>query len=100
MAYVPLTIPLNSLFSDWQLTVVALSVSVSLLFSVPTFGYGFSAGPVGLIAGVGPFIAALLGNLIAGPLSDWVVTWMSRRNKGVYEPECVSSLPSVQSLHF
>ena len=66
---------------------VALSVSVSLLFSDPAFGYGFTAGPVGLISGIGPFIAALLGNLLAGPLSDWTVTWMARRNRGVYEPE-------------
>ncbi|KAH8109264.1 MFS general substrate transporter, partial [Phellopilus nigrolimitatus] len=67
--------------------VVALSVCVSLLFSDPQFGYNFKAGPVGLIAGVGPFIAAFLGNVIAGPLSDWVVKWMSRRNGGIYEPE-------------
>ncbi|KAI5117939.1 hypothetical protein M0805_002052 [Coniferiporia weirii] len=66
---------------------VALSVSVSLLFSLPEFGYGFGAGTTGLISGVGPFIAAFLGNFLAGPLSDWVVKWMSRRNGGVYEPE-------------
>ena len=23
----------------------------------------------------------------AGPLSDWWIVWMSRRNRGVYEPE-------------
>ncbi|KAH7922411.1 MFS general substrate transporter [Leucogyrophana mollusca] len=66
---------------------VALSVSVSLLFSSPAYGYDFEAGPVGLISGVGPFIAAILGNAIAGPLSDWSVTWLSRRNGGIYEPE-------------
>ncbi|KAL5526994.1 hypothetical protein ACEPAF_8723 [Sanghuangporus sanghuang] len=66
---------------------VALSVSVSMLFSDPAFGYGYGAGVVGLIAGVGPFIAAFLGNVIAGPLSDWTVTFMARRNGGVYEPE-------------
>ncbi|EGN99475.1 hypothetical protein SERLA73DRAFT_168884 [Serpula lacrymans var. lacrymans S7.3] len=70
--------------SGW---LVALSVSVSLLFSSPEYGYDFRAGPVGLISGVGPFIAAILGNAIAGPLSDWSVTWLSRRNNGVYEPE-------------
>ncbi|KAH7906864.1 major facilitator superfamily domain-containing protein [Hygrophoropsis aurantiaca] len=66
---------------------VALSVSVSLLFSSPAYGYDFQAGPVGLISGVGPFIAAILGNAIAGPLSDWSVTWLARRNNGIYEPE-------------
>lgn len=69
--------------------VVALSVSVSTLFSSPEFGYNFEAGTVGLIAGIGPFIAAFLGNVLAGPLSDWLAKWMSRRNGGVYEPECV-----------
>ncbi|KIJ57868.1 hypothetical protein HYDPIDRAFT_103703 [Hydnomerulius pinastri MD-312] len=66
---------------------VALSVSVSLLFSSPAYGYDFQAGPVGLISGIGPLIAAILGNALAGPLSDWSVTWLSRRNGGVYEPE-------------
>jgi len=66
---------------------VALSVSVSMLFSSPAYGYDFQAGPVGLISGVGPFIAAILGNAISGPLSDWSVKWLSRRNNGIYEPE-------------
>ncbi|KAH8116746.1 MFS general substrate transporter, partial [Phellopilus nigrolimitatus] len=66
---------------------VALSVSVSLLFSDPEFGYDLNAGPVGLISGIGPFIGAFLGNLMAGPLSDWSAKYMSRRNGGVYEPE-------------
>ncbi|KAH8116697.1 hypothetical protein DFH11DRAFT_1576823, partial [Phellopilus nigrolimitatus] len=70
--------------STW---LVALSVSVSLLFSDPKFGYDIKPGPVGLISGIGPFIAAFLGNLMAGPLSDWTVRYMSRRNGGVYEPE-------------
>ena len=66
---------------------VALSVSVSMLFSDPAFGYGYGAGVVGLISGVGPFLAAFVGNVIAGPLSDWTATFMARRNGGVYEPE-------------
>ena len=69
--------------------VVLLSVSVSTLFADPSFGYGYGAGVVGLISGIGPFIAALLGNLIAGPLADWIATSMARRNGGVYEPEYV-----------
>lgn len=66
-----------------------LSVSVSLLFSDPAFGYGFGAGSVGLIAGVGPLTGALIGNLLAGPLSDWTAKYMSKKNGGVYEPEYV-----------
>ncbi|KAL5485631.1 hypothetical protein ACEPAI_6672 [Sanghuangporus weigelae] len=74
-------------YGTTQAWLVALSVSVSMLFSDPAFGYGYGAGVVGLIAGVGPFIAAFLGNVFAGPLSDWTATFMARRNGGVYEPE-------------
>ncbi|EPQ61258.1 MFS general substrate transporter [Gloeophyllum trabeum ATCC 11539] len=67
--------------------VVGLSVSISLLFSTPEYGYNFGAGAVGLMSGVGPFIATLLANAMAGPLSDYCVKWMARRNGGIYEPE-------------
>ena len=70
-------------------SVIVPTVTVSPIFSEPQFGYGFSAGIVGLISGVGPLIGALLGNAIAGPLSDWTVRWMSRKNGGIYEPELV-----------
>jgi len=35
----------------------------------------------------GPFIGALLGFLLAGLLTDWSAKYMTRKNKGVYEPE-------------
>lgn len=35
----------------------------------------------------GPFVGAVLGFLLAGFLSDWSAKVMTRRNKGVYEPE-------------
>ncbi|KAM3070898.1 hypothetical protein ACMFMG_009813 [Clarireedia jacksonii] len=35
----------------------------------------------------GAFIGAILGFLVAGVLADWSAKWMTRRNKGVYEPE-------------
>ena len=79
-------------------TVVALSVCVSLLFSDPQFGYGFGAGPVGLISGIGPFISSFIANVLAGPMSDWAVRWLSRHNGGIYEPECVLSLVRVKPL--
>ncbi|KZT24414.1 MFS general substrate transporter [Neolentinus lepideus HHB14362 ss-1] len=67
--------------------IVGLSVSISLLFSTPQYGYNFGAGVVGLMSGVGPLIAAILANAVTGPLSDYTVKWMARRNGGVYEPE-------------
>ncbi|RAL10358.1 putative MFS transporter [Aspergillus homomorphus CBS 101889] len=47
--------------------------------------YDWSAGPAGLI-----FLAALVGNFIGmsiGSLSDWLVVFLARRNKGYKEPE-------------
>lgn len=29
----------------------------------------------------------ILGLVVTGPLLDWGAIWMSKRNKGVYEPE-------------
>ncbi|EJD46874.1 MFS general substrate transporter [Auricularia subglabra TFB-10046 SS5] len=75
------------IYGTTQCWLVLLSVSISLLFSTPQFGYNFGAGAVGLISGVGPLIASFLGNAITGPLSDWSVTRLARMNGGVYEPE-------------
>lgn len=41
------------------------------------------------VSGVGSLFSAIVGNALAGPLSDWSVTFLSRHNKGIYEPECV-----------
>ena len=35
----------------------------------------------------GAFVGALVGFLVSGLLSDWSARWMTKRNKGVYEPE-------------
>ena len=35
----------------------------------------------------GPFIGAILGFLLSGLVADWSATWMTKRNRGVYEPE-------------
>ncbi|PYH97085.1 MFS transporter [Aspergillus ellipticus CBS 707.79] len=58
--------------------------------------YNWSAGSAGLI-----FLAALVGNFIGmgiGSLSDWLVVFLARRNKGYKEPEMrlwAYSLPIV-----
>jgi MFS family permease len=36
---------------------------------------------------VGAFIGAVLGVLLSGLLADWSAAWLTRRNRGVYEPE-------------
>ena len=35
----------------------------------------------------GPFIGAILGFLVAGLLADWTTKIMTKRNRGIYEPE-------------
>lgn len=48
--------------------------------------YNFTPVAIGLFH-LGGFIGAALGTAIGGPLSDWLVVYLSRRNKGVFEPE-------------
>ncbi|EEY19930.1 conserved hypothetical protein [Verticillium alfalfae VaMs.102] len=63
---------------------VFIGVIVAAVFLGPPFFWNeVSAG----YAYLGPFIGALAGFAIAGALSDWSAKYMTRLNKGVYEPE-------------
>lgn len=48
--------------------------------------YNFNSSQIGLMS-LPPFIGTSLGVLITGPLSDWIILCLARRNKGIYEPE-------------
>lgn len=48
--------------------------------------YNFTASQIGLM-GLPSFIGTMASALICGPLSDWMIVRMSKRNGGVYEPE-------------
>lgn len=48
--------------------------------------YNFDSTQIGLM-NLAPFIGTTLGSLICGPLSDWLILKLAKRNKGVYEPE-------------
>lgn len=48
--------------------------------------YSFSAAGIGLM-GLPAFIGTALAAAICGPLSDYLIIYLSKRNKGVYEPE-------------
>lgn len=48
--------------------------------------YEFSASQIGLMS-LAPFIGQTLGSVIVGPLSDYVVLRLAKRNNGIYEPE-------------
>ncbi|KAL0951885.1 hypothetical protein HGRIS_008542 [Hohenbuehelia grisea] len=51
-----------------------------------TIEYGFNASQIGL-TNLGGIVGIVLAMLITGPLTDWGTIWLSKRNKGVYEPE-------------
>ncbi|UPK94441.1 hypothetical protein LCI18_005376 [Fusarium solani-melongenae] len=48
--------------------------------------YDFNSAQVGLMS-LPRIIGVTIGCVIGGPLSDWLVIFLSRRNKGIYEPE-------------
>ncbi|KAJ7822101.1 MFS general substrate transporter [Mycena olivaceomarginata] len=63
---------------------VLFAVTVSIIFSEPP--YNFSAASVGLTY-IGPLIAAFIATLLAGPLTSACARVLSKRNKGIFEPE-------------
>jgi hypothetical protein len=69
------------LTTSWLIVVGSV---LALIFTAPP--YNFSVSGVGLIS-IASLIGAILGAFVTGPLADWVVKFMSRRNKGTYEPE-------------
>lgn len=64
--------------------IVVFSVVNGVIFVSPP--YNFSISQVGLIS-LSPFILTIIGELISGPLNDWICLALTRRNHGIYEPE-------------
>lgn len=64
--------------------IVVFSVVNGVIFVAPP--YNFSVSQTGLIS-LSPFILTLLGELIAGPLNDWLCVFLTKKNRGIYEPE-------------
>lgn len=62
----------------------SFSVALGQIFIKPP--YSFTTSQIGLTV-LSSFIGATLGNVIPGPVSDWTVKYMSKKNHGVYEPE-------------
>ncbi|QIW99033.1 hypothetical protein AMS68_004551 [Peltaster fructicola] len=65
----------------WQ-TVMTATLS-TLMLEDP---WNFDAAQIGLMS-LAPFIGSTLGSLLCGPLSDWLVLRLAKRNNGIYEPE-------------
>jgi hypothetical protein len=49
--------------------------------------YYFTSDQIGLMSGIPGFIGTSLGTLLSGFFSDKIILWLSKRNRGVYEPE-------------
>ncbi|KAJ7757704.1 MFS general substrate transporter [Mycena maculata] len=75
---------------------VLFAVSVSIIFSQPP--YNFSSASVGLTY-AGPLISAFIATVIAGPLTGLCARVLSKRNKGIFEPE-FKLLPIILYLIF
>lgn len=56
----------------------------SIVFSAPP--YLFTTAGVGYMA-LGPFVGNIFGTLYGGPLADWAIVRLARRNGGLFEPE-------------
>jgi MFS family permease len=69
------------LTSSWLIVVGSM---LAELFMAPP--YNFSVSGVGLVS-ISPLIGAIVGAFISGPAADKIITYMSRKNGGVYEPE-------------
>jgi len=72
---------------------IVLSESVAVVYKNKA-SYNFDSLQTGLIY-LSPFIGGILGTVVAGKISDYIVRFMARRNDGVYEPEfrLVMALP-------
>ncbi|OTA99016.1 hypothetical protein M426DRAFT_16868 [Hypoxylon sp. CI-4A] len=69
------------LTTSWLVVVGSV---LAQLFTAPP--YNFSVSGVGLVA-IASLIGAIIGAFISGPIADWIIKSMSRRNGGIYEPE-------------
>ncbi|KAJ5121912.1 hypothetical protein N7448_003045 [Penicillium atrosanguineum] len=62
---------------------IMTSLQASYMLEPP---YNFSAIGIGLM-NIAPFVGALLGFPCGGWLSDKSILWLSKKNRGIYEPE-------------
>ena len=64
--------------------IVVFSVVNGVIFTSPP--YNFTVSQTGLIS-LSPFILTILGEIISGPLNDYICLVLTRKNRGIYEPE-------------
>ncbi|KAI1763834.1 MFS general substrate transporter [Hypoxylon sp. FL1150] len=64
--------------------IVVFSVVNAVIFTAPP--YNFSVSETGLIS-LSPFILTFIGEVVSGPLNDWVCLYLAKKNHGIYLPE-------------
>ncbi|KAI1809013.1 major facilitator superfamily domain-containing protein [Poronia punctata] len=76
----------------WAFLVYGVTFTWIVVFSVvnaPIFTaepYNFSVSQTGLIS-LSPFLLSFMGEIVSGPMNDWICLWLAKKNRGVYEPE-------------
>ncbi|KAF4539041.1 MFS transporter [Lasiodiplodia theobromae] len=68
--------------------------TMSTYFTMPP--YNFDAAQIGLL-NLPPFIGSAIGLVFSGPMNDWLILKLAKRNGGVFEPEMRLwiALPSI-----
>lgn len=80
---------------------VAISLLSSIMLSAPP--YRLSTASVGYLS-VGPLLGCLLGSIAYAAMADPLIKIMSRKNRGVYEPEfripivLLGALPTISGV--
>ncbi|KAH7389977.1 major facilitator superfamily domain-containing protein [Pyrenochaeta sp. MPI-SDFR-AT-0127] len=71
----------------YGIVTAALQVGITLVATyMPAPPYNFDASQVGLMS-LPPFIGNILGAILSAPFADRIILYLSRKNKGIYEPE-------------
>jgi MFS family permease len=71
----------------YGLVTAALQVSVTLIAAtMPAPPYNFTPAQVGLMS-LPPLIGNIIGTLVGAPITDRLILYLARKNKGIYEPE-------------
>ncbi|RPD64562.1 MFS general substrate transporter [Lentinus tigrinus ALCF2SS1-7] len=74
------------LFLSHGMQTVWLSLVPLCSSTIFTLEYNFNAAQIGL-TNLGGIVGIVLAMAVTGPLNDLGVVWMSKRNRGMYEPE-------------
>ncbi|KAH8099796.1 MFS general substrate transporter [Cristinia sonorae] len=74
------------MFLSHGMQTVWLSLVPLCSSTIFTLEYNFTPSQIGL-TNLGGLIGIALGSFITGPLLDFGTVWLSKRNRGVYEPE-------------